>query len=99
MRRRRVSHGRFIVERDGYGDNWPEARRRELQEAGGRCRKCGSKIGVSVHHRRKIALFVTPDGVIDYESANSPENLIALCDACHRAADGHAPLKGFRLLR
>jgi 5-methylcytosine-specific restriction endonuclease McrA len=89
--------GRVIVERDGYGESWPSQRARAYKRAGGRvCEKCGSKHGCHVHHKRKIALWYDHEtGEMDYDGANSLENLIVLCTRCHKAADGHTPLQGF----
>jgi len=37
--------------------------------------------------------------MIDYAAANDLDNLIALCVTCHKAADGHAKLEGFEMLK
>jgi hypothetical protein len=37
--------------------------------------------------------------VIDYEGANDLGNLITLCPTCHKVADGHAKMKGFKYLK
>ena len=89
--------GRCVVERDGYGASWPAQRALAYARAGGRvCEKCGSRRGVYVHHKRKIALHLDhTTGTIDYAAANDLDNLIALCVTCHKAADGHVALRGF----
>ena len=99
MRRVR-SRGRFVVERDGYGPDWSQCRIAAMVQDEGKCQKCGSGRRVHVHHKRKIAWFLDHEtGQINYETANDPSNLVVLCDRCHTAADGHVPLKGFRMLR
>jgi len=98
---------RAVVERLGYGENWPRQRARALRRDGYTCKKCGhvgrkatkkgSRYDVFVHHRRKISWYVK-DGAIDYEAANDLENLVTLCNVCHKVADSHKPLKGFRMV-
>jgi len=90
--------GRCVVERDGYGASWPAQRALAYARAGRVCEKCGSRRGVYVHHKRKIALHLDhTTGTIDYAAANDLDNLIALCVTCHKAADG-LPFSGFRTL-
>lgn len=96
---------RIIINKQGYGRNWPAQRKAALERDNYTCQKCGHvgiKVGrrwdVSVHHKRKIAWFVV-DGVCNYEFANDLSNLITLCKACHRYADGHENKSGFRQLK
>lgn len=98
---------RIVINRIGYGPNWPAARKAALLRDNFTCRRCGHKgikIGrtwdIHVHHRKKIAHFVcTTDGTCDFEAANSLDNLETLCKLCHRAADGFDSLKGFVALK
>jgi predicted HNH restriction endonuclease len=56
-------------------------------------------MSVHVHHRRKIAWFVnTREKTIDWENANDLDNLVTLCAACHKVADGHRRVRGFKPL-
>lgn len=50
-------------------------RRRVLERDGGRCTECGATERLQLHH------------VIPYRisQCNKPDNLLTLCDACHRA--------------
>jgi 5-methylcytosine-specific restriction endonuclease McrA len=103
-RRKPKMRGRQVVERDGYGDNWPEQRRKALARDNYTCQQCGregklkrGRWTVHVHHRRKIALFYDyQTDSIDYSAANDLDNLITLCPRCHKKAD--APPKGFRMM-
>jgi 5-methylcytosine-specific restriction endonuclease McrA len=90
---------RKLVEKLGYGENWPNQRLKALRRDDFTCQKCGhegKQVGrrkrwtVAVHHKVKIKNFAsTRDGTIDYERANDLSNLITLCPKCHRVADGH----------
>lgn len=87
---------RVIINRKGYGPNWPAAKKAALERDNYTCQKCGSHYRVSVHHRRKIAWFVNSlTGEVDYIAANDLANLITLCQPCHKVADGHKRRKGF----
>jgi DEAD/DEAH box helicase domain-containing protein len=106
--RRPKSAGRQYVEKNGYGQNWPKQRKAALERDQYTCQKCGFKgtyvkkrgWTVHVHHKTKIALFYNMDTrVIDYEGANDLGNLITLCPTCHKVADGHAKMKGFKYLK
>jgi hypothetical protein len=59
------------------GGSWTALRTRVIAAAGGRCQSCGSPRHLEVHH------------VDGNPTNNAPENLQALCRACHRG--GHAP--------
>lgn len=110
-RRSKPRHpGRVYVEKNGYGPGWQQAKFEALKRDDFTCQKCGKKgkrvkhrvtgkyrWTVHVHHKRKIAWFYDANkGEMDYEAANSLNNLITLCPNCHQAADGHKKLKGFK---
>lgn len=59
------------------GRGWRGIRVQVIRRDGGKCRICGSKKGLQVHH-------ITP-----YRETqdNSPGNLITLCPACHAKAE------------
>jgi hypothetical protein len=77
-----------------YGEGWPERRKEVLSRDGHRCRWCGISHkehkdrddlfppgkGLHIHH---VVPFRKFDNI---ERANRLENLIALCDSCHRTA-------------
>jgi 5-methylcytosine-specific restriction endonuclease McrA/endogenous inhibitor of DNA gyrase (YacG/DUF329 family) len=75
-----------------YGQNWFEQRRRCRDRDDYTCQDCGiteNEYGqeLSVHHIRPFILF---DG--DYERANQLNNLVAICEPCHRirhSGDNH----------
>ena len=69
-----------------YGANWTEQRRKALERDGNQCSKCGitaeeheksTGIGLDVHRRTPIRTFDDP------EDANTLDNLVTLCRACH----------------
>ena len=107
--RRPKSAGRLYVEQNGYGFNWPTQRKLALERDNKTCQKCGH-VGhfikgkgwtVHVHHKRKIATFYdSQTQVMDYEAANSLDNLVTLCAyGCHKVADGHQKMEGFTYLK
>lgn len=71
-----------------YGKNWKEISLAKRHSVNWRCEKCGLKcidpafksdMPLSERSRRKLQVHHQ-----DYDpSNNSPENLIALCTACH----------------
>lgn len=68
-----------------YGENWRKQRRKARERDNYTCQHCGIKEEdnnkqLSVHH---IKLFRSFNG--DYISANKLDNLISLCEPCHRA--------------
>lgn len=88
---------RFLVETRGYGRNWRHQKKLALERDNRTCQKCGSIDRVSVHHIRKIAWFVDLlTETIDYDAANDLENLVTLCMTCHKVADGHKKMIGFK---
>ena len=70
-----------------YGPNWPEVREAAIQRDNERCQACGVTrdeyhMDLDVHH-------ITPFRKFDsHEEANRPDNLVALCRACHRQYEG-----------
>jgi 5-methylcytosine-specific restriction endonuclease McrA len=66
-----------------YGGNWLTQRRRARERDGFRCQECGideREYGqeLSVHHIKPFVYFET------YEDANHLDNLLSLCEPCHR---------------
>lgn len=61
---------------------WRSARAAALTRAARRCRACGSRTGLQVHH-------IDPVGSHGYAAGccHHQENLIVLCDYHHREAD------------
>ena len=59
------------------GDEWAEISMRVLKRDGFKCRKCGKKYYLGVHHI--IPWKKNPD--------NSMKNLITLCSSCHKTMD------------
>lgn len=97
---------RLVIRQKGYGRNWPKQRKAALERDNYSCVKCGRKgkktrrrWDISVHHIRKIIFFVDENINVDYDKANDLDNLMTLCDGCHKCADGHSPLSGFRMLK
>lgn len=98
---------RLIIQKKGYGDNWPEQREKARKRDGYKCIRCGFKgkknrngiWNIQVHHKRKILYYVLKDGSVDYEKANDLSNLETLCRHCHAIADGHGKMKGFLMLK
>lgn len=55
-------------------NHWRRHRRQALERAGHRCQVCGREdVPLEVHHNRYDNLF-----------GEDPEDLIALCERCHR---------------
>lgn len=68
-----------------YGLNWKSQRRKILELDGYKCQYCGkspdNKKSLHVHHITKAAFFE------NREDANNIQNLITLCDPCHKKAE------------
>ncbi len=62
------------------GPRWKSIRRKVLKRDGG-CQHCPSTINLHVHHKIPFRMFDSPD------EANDLENLITLCDVCHRTEE------------
>jgi len=80
-----------------YGPNWREQRRRARERDNHECRACGmsqeaclEEYGrkLDVHHITPFREFVDEDGNADYEAANDIDNLISLCQSCHKQYEG-----------
>ena len=69
--------------RPDYGPTWPQARAAALARDGHRCRICGAREGLHVHHLRPVRLFPR------VEDAHRLDNLVTLCARCHRRAEQH----------
>jgi DEAD/DEAH box helicase domain-containing protein len=82
-----------------YGPNWENQRKLVRARDNYTCQVCGVKEGKMqhhVHHKLPFRQFT------NYIQANNPENLITLCPACHRKAEGivrvRSGLAGLRYL-
>jgi DEAD/DEAH box helicase domain-containing protein len=67
-----------------YGPNWSYIRNLVRARDGFRCQACGAPEGIvehHVHHKTPFRMFVS------YEEANRFENLITLCNSCHRKVE------------
>ena len=75
------------MDRRLYPDNWEGLSRWvRFERAGGRCEFCGAEHG-GVHPRTGSVVVLTV-AHLDHNPANcAPENLRALCQACHLAHD------------
>jgi len=83
-----------------YGANWERQRNKALDRDGHKCRRCGmsdkehkerhgSGNGLHVHHIRKITTYKEEHESPEwYERANKLENLITLCNWCHKKLEG-----------
>lgn len=74
-----------------YGENWYRQRRKAIERDGGQCQLCGVHRDelpqdISVHHITPREEFIT-GGEIDAENANALDNLICLCEPCHRSVE------------
>jgi len=79
-------HSRYM------GPNWNEQRQRRIERDGGKCVVC--KLGMeehksrynrelNVHHIEPRRKYIE-NGELDYKAANRIENLITLCQSCHK---------------
>lgn len=66
-----------------YGPNWEEQREKALDRDGHECLICGSTDDLHVHHKTPIRQF---DRETDrwYKLANALDNLVTLCNSCHK---------------
>lgn len=75
-----------------YGENWRKIAREVRHRDGNKCCDCGVDEftygkKMSVHHKIPFVYFDT------YQSANKKDNLVSLCESCHRkrhSGKGHA---------
>ncbi len=68
-----------------YGSNWEQQRSLARTRDNYSCQLCGAREGRiqhHVHHKTPFRQFTS------YQQANQLENLITLCPACHRKAEG-----------
>lgn len=73
-----------------YGPNWNQQRRNARARDKYTCQRCGVteiQLGrqLDVHHKKRFKVF----GVKNYKKANSIDNLISLCDSCHKHVEHH----------
>jgi len=76
-----------------YGPNWRRQRHRARERDDHACQACGAtkeELGQEpdVHHINPFREFVDEDGDVDYEAANDLDNLVSLCQSCHRQYEG-----------
>jgi 5-methylcytosine-specific restriction endonuclease McrA len=74
-----------------WGRNWEQQRAKALELYGHRCGSCGSSESdvrrLNVHHVIPRREFRDGDD-FDFEVANKVENLVPLCDRCHKRWEG-----------
>ena len=75
---------------NAYGRSWP--RQRDLARARDRytCQNCGAveaERSHDVHHKIPFRSFRDERGIIDSDAANRLDNLITLCQTCHKRAE------------
>lgn len=80
------------TEKLAYGPGWDRIRSQALERDGSRCRLCGithSELGQNpdVHHIVPVRWFVDSDDHTRAD-AHTLDNVISLCRACHRQAEG-----------
>jgi DEAD/DEAH box helicase domain-containing protein len=93
-----IAEGVLFAPND-YGPDWEKVREEILTRDGHRCRKCGAgeppDRSHDVHHIRPFREFgYVRGGNRNDRLANTPENLITLCRACHHRAESAAGLRG-----
>lgn len=74
--------------REERGSGWAQSRFREvvLKQAGFRCERCGSTVGVEAHHVRPVA----------ERGSHALANGVALCSTCHGQAEQGGRRSGLR---
>jgi DEAD/DEAH box helicase domain-containing protein len=93
-----IAEGVLFAPND-YGPDWDKMREEILTRDGHRCRKCGAGAppgrSHDVHHIRPFREFgYVRGGNRNDRLANTPENLITLCRACHHRAESATGLRG-----
>ncbi|WP_204365682.1 HNH endonuclease [Haloferax sulfurifontis] len=69
---------RILQKEVNYGGRWERVREWILERDNDQCQRCGdSSVGLQVHHKEKLVWFES------IQEANTPENLISLCEDCH----------------
>ena len=91
MVKRLESEGVLLAPND-YGPDWPRVSQSARERDGFRCRQCGApeRAGRAhdVHHLRPFREFGYLAGINRNDrEANTLENLITLCSACHQRAE------------
>ncbi|MBI5880251.1 MAG: DEAD/DEAH box helicase [Chloroflexi bacterium] len=76
--------GLWSNDRNDYGPNWQEQRRKTRERDNFRCRNCGVAETDAEHHVHHIQPFRTFGG---YLAANQLSNLLTLCPPCHARAE------------
>lgn len=67
-----------------YGVDWKKIRQKILERDGFKCRICGDKKILHIHH-------IVPSSEFDrYNEANDFSNLITLCSCCHKKFELHS---------
>ncbi|MCX6032243.1 MAG: DEAD/DEAH box helicase [Chloroflexi bacterium] len=91
--------GEWFSDPNDYGPNWPAQRNAARARDGCRCQNCGaaepdSQRQHDVHHRVPFRAFVAAPSLRPglgpqeaWQAANRLENLVTLCQACHRRAE------------
>jgi len=72
------------ADKNNYGPDWSQIRKKVLRRDGNRCQVCGSSghgQPLHVHHIQPFKSFTSR------ETANQLQNLITLCPSCHRKAE------------
>jgi DEAD/DEAH box helicase domain-containing protein len=75
---------------NAYGPGWSKRRVEVRLRDGFRCQVCGAleqEREHDVHHKTPFRTFVDSSGVINLEIANRMDNLVTLCQNCHRRAE------------
>ena len=65
-----------------YGEGWEEVRNWVLERDGHNCLNCGSCENLHIHHIERFVSFERTG------EAHRPDNLICLCEECHRELEG-----------
>lgn len=81
---RRAEYSRLLLT-----DSWRERRAKILDRDLNRCRNCGSKAGLEVHHRQYHKQRLT--GAFRRPWEYEDKYLVTLCSRCHKA--GHEQYK------
>lgn len=71
-----------LQRQSNYGTDWQRVRQWVLERDGRECRNCSATTDLHVHHIEKLVWFETTD------EAHTPENLLTLCESCHRSLEG-----------